>query len=120
MMVTINLIIIAAAAAVGFSLTPSVLGFGDFSVENITHFYGNKDESTTYMVLGDVMNNGLTTEDAEISLTLYNDKGTIIGVSKTYDDNVPPGQKVPFKFEINGGQVSGGIDNIADYRIQTQ
>lgn len=118
--ITTTISILAISLALNLTLTPSVLGFGDFSVQNVTHFYGNKDESTTYMVLGDVLNNGLTTDDAELSLTLYDANQTIIGVSKTYDDNVPPGEKVPFKFEINGGQVSGGMDNIADYRIQTQ
>jgi hypothetical protein len=108
------------AISLALTLTPSVLGFGDFSVQNVTHFYGNKDESTTYMVLGDVVNNGLTTDDAELSLTLYDANQTIIGVSKLYDDSVPPAEKVPFKFEITGGQVSGGIDNIANFRIQTQ
>lgn len=120
--------VMGAAIAIAITTTISfltlagqnVLGFGDFQTLNVTHFYGNKDESTTYMVLGDVINHGLTTDDAELSLTLYNANQTIIGVAKTYDDSVPPGQKVPFRFEINGGQVSGGIDNIANYRLQTQ
>jgi hypothetical protein len=118
--ITTTISILAISLALNLTLTPSVLGFGDFSVQNVTHFYGNQDERTTYVVLGDVLNKGLTTDDAEVSLTLYDAYHTIIGVSKVYDDNVPPGEKVPFKFVITGGQVSGGIDNIVNYRIQTQ
>jgi hypothetical protein len=71
------------------------------------------DDSTivglSYHIAGEVINKG--NEDVgivEISATLYDSEGNVIGTDNTYviPDTIPAGEKAPFQFMILNSSVS--------------
>ncbi|MGA7369609.1 MAG: FxLYD domain-containing protein [Nitrososphaeraceae archaeon] len=101
------------------SLNQSGAGVIDLTVQGVSAFA--PEGRDIYTITGEVFNNNTFPFNAvQVSTTLYDNNSQVVGVGSGYTSpsGIQPGLKAPFKIDIFGGEIRGGIDAINNYTLQ--
>lgn len=99
------------ALAQNQSLDLDVLGVSAFVPEN----------RNIYTITGEVFNNNtFPFNGVQVSATLYDNNGQVVGVGSgfTSPSGIQSGLKAPFKIDIFGTEIMGGIEAINNFTLQ--
>lgn len=99
------------ALAQNQSLDLDVLGVSAFVPEN----------RNIYTITGEVFNNNtFPFNGVQVSATLYDNNGQVVGVGSgfTSPSGIQSGLKAPFKIDIFGTEIRGGIEAINNFTLQ--
>ncbi len=118
---TISIIIIntEAFAQNQIPLNRSGAGMIDLSIQGVSAFV--PEGRDIYTITGEVFNNNtFPFNGVQVSTTLYDNNSQVVGVGSGYTSpsGIQPGLKAPFKIDIFGGEIMGGIDAINNYTLQ--
>jgi hypothetical protein len=95
--------------------------FAAFPVKNLNQFYLPNETSNEqlFTVLGQFMNNGTETEkEVDLSLTMFDKYGEIVGVAYYYNYDVKPNDTLPFRFRVPASLVEdGNFSAITSYDV---
>jgi hypothetical protein len=94
-------------------------GVIDLTVQGVSAFVPEGRE--IYTITGEVFNNNtFPFNGVQVSTTLYDNNSQVVGVGSGYTSpsGIQPGLKAPFKIDIFGGEIRGGIDAINNYTLQ--
>jgi len=99
------------ALAQNQSLDLDVLGVSAFVPEN----------RNIYTITGEVFNNNtFPFNGVQVSATLYDNNGQVVGVGSgfTSPSGIQSGLKAPFKIDIFGTEIRGGVEAINNFTLQ--
>lgn len=92
-----------------------------FKVQRLNEFFLTNQTTAQPMlaVVGEAVNNGTEVEDyVDLSLSLFDKKGDIVGTSFLYDDDVKPNDTIPFQFIVNPETIENGdFNNVQNYSV---
>ena len=72
-----------------------------------------------YSITGEVFNNNtFPFNSVQVSATLYDKNDQVVGSDFTSPSGIQPGLKAPFKIDIFGTEIMGGIDAINNSTLQ--
>lgn len=74
-----------------------------------------------YTITGEVSNeNTFPFNSVQVSATLYDNNGQVVGVGSgfTSPSGIQPGLKAPFKIDIFGTEIMGGVDAVNNFTLQ--
>ena len=100
-------------------LNQSGAGMIDLSVQGVSAFV--PEGRDIYTITGEVFNNNtFPFNSVQVSTTLYDKNSQVVGVGSGYTSpsGIQPGLKAPFKIDIFGGEIMGGIDSINNFTLQ--
>ena len=100
-------------------LNQSGAGMIDLNVQGVSAFV--PEGRDIYTITGEVFNNNtFPFNSVQVSTTLYDNNSQVVGVGSGYTSpsGIQPGLKAPFKIDIFGGEIRGGIDTIYNYTLQ--
>jgi len=79
------------------------------------------EDRNIYTITGDVFNNNtFPFNSVQVSATLYDNNGQVVGVGSgfTSPSGIQSGLKAPFKIDIFGTEIMGGIETINNFTLQ--
>ena len=91
----------------------------DLNVQGVSAFV--PEGRDIYTITGEVFNNNTYPfNSVQVSTTLYGNNSQVVGVGSGYTSSsgIQPGLKAPFKIDIFGGEIMGGIDSINNFTLQ--
>ena len=91
----------------------------DLNVQGVSAFV--PEGRDIYTITGEVFNNNTYPfNSVQVSTTLYGNNSQVVGVGSGYTSpsGIQPGLKAPFKIDIFGGELMGGIDSINNFTLQ--
>ena len=91
----------------------------DLNVQGVSVFV--PEGRDIYTITGEVFNNNtFPFKSVQVSTTLYGNNSQVVGVDSGYTSpsGIQPGLKAPFKIDIFGGEIMGGIDSINIFTLQ--
>jgi len=91
----------------------------DLNVQGVSAFV--PEGRDIYTITGEVLNNNtFPFNSVQVSTTLYDNNSQVVGVGSGYTSpsGIQPGLKAPFKIDIFGGEIRGGIGAISNYTLQ--
>ena len=95
-----------------------------FKVQKLNEFFLTNQTTGQPMlaVVGQAVNNGTEVEDyVDLSLSLFDRNGDIVGTSFLYDDDVKPNDTIPFQFTVPPEAIAeGGFDNVQNYSVMVE
>ena len=100
-------------------LNQSGTGMIDLNVQGVSAFV--PEGRDIYTITGEVFNNNtFPFNSVQVSTTLYDNNSQVVGVGSGYTSpsGIQPGLKAPFKIDIFGGEIRGGIGVISNYTLQ--
>jgi hypothetical protein len=111
----------ALIAAVLLLYQDDKTAFAAFPVKNLNQFYlpNETSDEQLFTVLGQFMNNGTETEkEVDLSLTMFDKYGEIVGVAYYYNYDVKPNDTLPFRFRVPASLVEdGNFSAITSYDV---
>jgi len=119
---TLSIIIVINTEAFAQNQTPlnqSGAGIIDLNVQGVSAFV--PEGRDIYTITGEVFNNNtFPFNSVQVSTTLYDNNSQVVGVGSGYTSpsGIQPGLKAPFKIDIFGGEIRGGIEAISNYTLQ--
>jgi len=119
---TLSIIIVINTEAFAQNQTPlnqSGAGIIDLNVQGVSAFV--PEGRDIYTITGEVFNNNtFPFNSVQVSTTLYDNNSQVVGVGSGYTSpsGIQPGLKAPFKIDIFGGEIRGGIGVISNYTLQ--
>jgi hypothetical protein len=102
-----------------FAQNQSRAGMLDLDIQGVSAFV--PEDRNIYTITGEVYNNNtFPFNSVQVSTTLYDSNGQVIGVGSGYTSpsGIQPGLKAPFKIDIFGTEIMGGIDAISNFTLQ--
>jgi hypothetical protein len=102
-----------------FAQNQSRAGMLDLDIQGVSAFA--PEDRNIYTITGEVYNNNtFPFNSVQVSTTLYDSNGQVIGVGSGYTSpsGIQPGLKAPFKIDIFGTEIMGGIDAINNFTLQ--
>lgn len=119
-----SLLIVGTIGAVIAFVIGATEAFAAFPVQNLNSFITSNQTSgePVLVIVGEFINNGPDREDyVDIAATLYDENRRIIGVSPFYEDDIKPGDIIPFNLQIGANEVQGGdLNRVADFRVTAE
>ena len=99
-------------------LNQSGAGMIDLNVQGVSAFV--PEGRDIYTITEVFNNNTFPFNSVQVSTTLYDNNSQVVGVGSGYTSpsGIQPGLKAPFKIDIFGGEIRGGIDAINNYTLQ--
>jgi len=90
----------------------------DLNVQGVSAFV--PEGRDIYTITEVFNNNTFPFNSVQVSTTLYDNNSQVVGVGSGYTSpsGIQPGLKAPFKIDIFGGEIMGGIDAINNYTLQ--
>jgi hypothetical protein len=91
----------------------------DLDIQGVSAFV--PEDRNIYTITGEVFNNNtFPFNSVQVSTTLYDSNGQVVGVGSgfTSPSGIQPGLKAPFKIDIFGTEIMGGIDAISNFTLQ--
>jgi hypothetical protein len=79
------------------------------------------EDRNIYTITGEVFNNNtFPFNSVQVSATLYDNNGQVVGVGSgfTSPSGIQSGLKAPFKIDIFGTEIMGGIEAINNFTLQ--
>jgi hypothetical protein len=79
------------------------------------------EDRNIYTITGEVFNNNtFPFNSVQVSATLYDNNGQVVGVGSgfTSPSGIQSGLKAPFKIDIFGTEIMGGIETINNFTLQ--
>ena len=118
---TISIIVINTEAFAQNQTIQNQSGIGkiDLNVQGVSAFV--PEGRDIYTITGEVFNNNtFPFNSVQVSTTLYDNNSQVVGVGSGYTSpsGIQPGLKAPFRIDIFGGEIRGGIDAISNYTLQ--
>jgi hypothetical protein len=118
---TISIIVINTEAFAQNQTIQNQSGTGqiDLNVQGVSAFV--PEGRDIYTITGEVFNNNtFPFNSVQVSTTLYDNNSQVVGVGSGYTSpsGIQPGLKAPFRIDIFGGEIRGGIDAISNYTLQ--
>jgi hypothetical protein len=102
-----------------FAQNQSRAGMLDLDIQGVSAFV--PEDRNIYTITGEVYNNNtFPFNSVQVSTTLYDSNGRVIGVGSGYTSpsGIQPGLKAPFKVDIFGTEIMGGIEAINNFTLQ--
>jgi hypothetical protein len=102
-----------------FAQNQSRAGMLDLDIQGVSAFV--PEDRNIYTITGEVYNNNtFPFNSVQVSTTLYDSNGQVIGVGSGYTSpsGIQPGLKAPFKVDIFGTEIMGGIEAINNFTLQ--
>jgi hypothetical protein len=102
-----------------FAQNQSRAGMLDLDIQGVSAFA--PEDRNIYTITGEVYNNNtFPFNSVQVSTTLYDNNSQVIGVGSGYTSpsGIQPGLKAPFKIDIFGTEIMGGIDAINNFTLQ--
>ena len=98
-------------------LNQSGAGMIDLNVQGVSAFV--PEGRDIYTITEVFNNNTFPFNSVQVSTTLYDNNSQVVGVGSGYTSpsGIQPGLKAPFKIDIFGGEIRGGIDAINNYTL---
>jgi len=114
---TISIIVINTEAQNQTILNQSGTEKIDLNVQGVSAFV--PEGRDIYTITGEVLNNNtFPFNSVQVSTTLYDNNSQVVGSGYTSPSGIQPGLKAPFKIDIFGGEIRGGIGAISNYTLQ--
>jgi hypothetical protein len=118
---TISIIVINTEAFAQNQTIQNQSGTGkiDLNVQGVSAFV--PEGRDIYTITGEVFNNNtFPFNSVQVSTTLYDNNSQVVGVGSGYTSpsGIQPGLKAPFRIDIFGGEIRGGIDAISNFTLQ--
>lgn len=91
----------------------------DLDIQGVSAFV--PENRNIYTITGEVFNNNtFPFNSVQVSATLYDDIGQVVGVGSgfTSPSGIQSGLKAPFKIDIFGTEIMGGIEAINNFTLQ--
>ena len=91
----------------------------DLDIRGVSAF--GSENRNIYTITGEVFNNNtFPFNSVQVSATLYDNKGQVVGVGSgfTSPSGIQSGLKAPFKIDIFGTEIEGGIEAINNFTVQ--
>ena len=91
----------------------------DLDIRGVSGFV--PDNRNIYTITGEVFNNNtFPFNSVQVSATLYDNTGQVVGVGSdfTSPSGIQAGLKAPFKVDIFGTEIMGGIDAVDNFTLQ--
>ena len=90
----------------------------DLNVQGVSAFV--PEGRDIYTITEVFNNNTFPFNSVQVSTTLYDNNSQVVGVGSGYTSpsGIQPGLKAPFKIDIFGGEIMGGIDSINIFTLQ--
>jgi len=91
----------------------------DLDIQGVSAFV--PEDRNIYTITGEVFNNNtFPFNGVQVSATLYDNNGQVVGVGSdfTSPSGIQSGIKAPFKVDIFGTEIMGGIDAVNNYTLQ--
>jgi hypothetical protein len=102
-----------------FAQNQSRAGMLDLDIQGVSAFV--PEDRNIYTITGEVYNNNtFPFNSVQVSTTLYDSNRQVIGVGSGYTSpsGIQPGLKAPFKVDIFGTEIMGGIEAINNFTLQ--
>jgi hypothetical protein len=102
-----------------FAQNQSRAGMLDLDIQGVSAFV--PEDRNIYTITGEVYNNNtFPFNSVQVSTTLYDSNGQVIGVGSGYTSpsGIQPGLKAPFKVDIFGTEIMGGTEAINNFTLQ--
>jgi hypothetical protein len=124
MKLALVLVIVGAIGAFVAFVVGANEAFALFPVQNLNSFTVSNQTSgePIFVIVGEFTNNGPDREDfVDIAATLYDENRRIISVQPFYEDDIKPGDTIPFNLQIPASAVEGGdLAKVADFRVTAE
>ena len=91
----------------------------DLDIRGVSEFV--PEDRNIYTITGEVFNNNtFPFNSVQVSATLYDNNGQVVGVGSgfTSPSGIQSGLKAPFKIDIFGTEIMGGIETINNFTLQ--
>jgi hypothetical protein len=91
----------------------------DLDIRGVSGFV--PDDRNIYTITGEVFNNNtFPFNSVQVSATLYDNTGQVVGVGSgfTSPSGIQSGLKAPFKIDIFGTEIMGGVEAINNFTLQ--
>jgi hypothetical protein len=91
----------------------------DLEIRGVSAFA--PEDRNIYTITGEVFNNNtFPFNSVQVSATLYDNNGQVVGVGSgfTSPSGIQSGLKAPFKIDIFGTEIMGGIEAINNFTLQ--
>lgn len=91
----------------------------DLDIRGVSAFV--PEDENIYTITGEVFNNNtFPFNSVQVSATLYDNNGQVVGVGSgfTSPSGIQSGLKAPFKIDIFGTEIMGGIEAINNFTLQ--
>jgi hypothetical protein len=91
----------------------------DLDIRGVSEFV--PEDRNIYTITGEVFNNNtFPFNSVQVSATLYDNNGQVVGVGSgfTSPSGIQSGLKAPFKIDIFGTEIMGGIEAINNFTLQ--
>jgi hypothetical protein len=91
----------------------------DLDIRGVSAFV--PEDGNIYTITGEVFNNNTYPfNSVQVSATLYDNNGQVLGVGSgfTSPSGIQSGLKAPFKIDIFGTEIMGGIEAINNFTLQ--
>ncbi|HZD34126.1 MAG TPA: FxLYD domain-containing protein [Nitrososphaeraceae archaeon] len=91
----------------------------DLDIQGVSAFV--PENQNIYTIRGEVFNNNtFPFNSVQVSATLYDNNGQVVGVGSGYTSpsGIQSGLKAPFKIDIFGTEIMGGIEAVNNFTLQ--
>jgi hypothetical protein len=91
----------------------------DLDIQGVSAFV--PENRNIYTIRGEVSNNNtFPFNSVQVSATLYDNNGQVVGVGSgfTSPSGIQSGLKAPFKIDIFGTEIMGGIEAVNNFTLQ--
>jgi hypothetical protein len=91
----------------------------DLDIQGVSAFV--PENRNIYTITGEVFNNNtFPFNSVQVSATLYDNNGQVVGVGSgfTSPSGIQSGLKAPFKIDIFGTEIMGGVEAINNFTLQ--
>jgi hypothetical protein len=91
----------------------------DLDIQGVSAFV--PENRNIYTIRGEVSNNNtFPFNSVQVSATLYDNSGQVVGVGSgfTSPSGIQSGLKAPFKIDIFGTEIMGGIEAVNNFTLQ--
>lgn len=91
----------------------------DLDIQGVSAFV--PENQNIYTIRGEVSNNNtFPFNSVQVSATLYDNSGQVVGVGSgfTSPSGIQSGLKAPFKIDIFGTEIMGGIEAVNNFTLQ--
>jgi hypothetical protein len=91
----------------------------DLDIQGVSAFI--PEDRNIFTVTGEVFNNNtFPFNSVQVSTTLYDNNGQVVGVGSgfTSPSGIQPGLKAPFKINIFGTEIMGGVGAVDNFTLQ--
>jgi hypothetical protein len=91
----------------------------DLDIRGVSAFI--PEDRNIFTVTGEVFNNNtFPFNSVQVSTTLYDNNGQVVGVGSgfTSPSGIQPGLKAPFKINIFGTEIMGGVGAVNNFTLQ--